>query len=391
MDTSPLLSFWLHTEKQLKRLEDSVNDEIYQLAKSAVMDEIAETNKSPPKEKLVADANTESEPEDSGREGELAQSGKTLNLDESADMRGNGSPKHSQSHPAGQSDIIPSTEMLQKAGSPDVEDIDMDVDMEVEESVPVSSVQVVDASDGKMFRTEPSNHHTDVPPPPGEEWVPPPPSESEDVPPPPPDSYSEPIPPPPENGDFPPSLSSDSLGVPYTVPQSYMQQSADYAIQYNLSYPESNYQYIANAAALDPNTQFYGHIDGSQVSLPLSTIYYETVPGTSEVAPAATSAGEAYYDFNGAAPLFPVISSAESSLHHSGVGSTNYNIPSNSSIVVVPSSRSDDSAEIASSGTASQSTDVTGGSSLLAKGQTKGMIYSSLISNLGFGFCLSQS
>ncbi|XP_010465144.1 PREDICTED: formin-binding protein 4-like isoform X2 [Camelina sativa] len=366
LDTSPLLSFWLHTDKQLKRLEDSVNDEIYQLAKSAVMDEIAETNKSPPREKLVADANTESESEDSGREGEFGQSGKSLHSDESADVSGDGSPKHSQSHPAGQSDITPSTE---KVGSPDVEDIDMDVDMEVEESVPVSYVQVIDASDGKMF-TEPLNLHADVPPPPGEEWIPPPPSESEDVPLPPPDSYSEPIPPPPENGDVPPSLSSNSLGVPYSVPQSYMQQSSDYATQYSLSYPESNYQYIGNAVALDPNTQFYGHVDGSQVSLP-STFYYETVPGTSEVAPAAASASEAYYNFNGAAPLFPVISSGQSSLHHSGVASANYNIPSNSSTVAVPSSRSSDSAEVASLGTASQSTDVTGGSSLLAKGQTK--------------------
>ncbi|XP_010418959.1 PREDICTED: uncharacterized protein LOC104704597 [Camelina sativa] len=251
--------------------------------------------------------------------------------------------------------------------------IDMDVDMEVEESVPVSYVQVIDASDGKMVRTEPSNLQTDVPPPPGDEWIPPPPSESEDVPLPPPDSYSEPIPPPPENGDVPPSLSSDSLGVPYSVPQSYMQQSSDYATQYSLSYPESNYQYIGNAVALDPNTQFYGHghVDGSQVSVPQSTYYYETVPGTSEVAPAAASASEAYYNYNGAAPLFPVISSVQSSLHHSGVASANYNIPSNSSTVAVPSSRSSDSAEIASLGTASQSTDVTGGSSLLAKAQTK--------------------
>ncbi|XP_010487073.1 PREDICTED: formin-binding protein 4-like [Camelina sativa] len=368
LDTSPLLSFWLHTEKQLKRLEDSVNDEIYQLAKSAVMDEIAETNKSPPREKLVADANTESESEDSGREGEFGQSGKSLHSDESADVSGDGSPKHSQSHPAGQSDITPSTE---KVGSPDVEDIDMDVDMEVEESVPVSYVQVIDASDGKMVRTEPSNLQTDVPPPPGEEWIPPPPSESEDVPLPPPDSYSEPIPPPPENGDVPPSLSSDSLGVPYSVPQSYMQQSSDYATQYSLSYPESNYQYIGNAVALDPNTQFYGHVDGSQVSVPQSTYYYETVPGTSEGSPAAASASEAYYNYNGAAPLFPVISSVQSSLYHSGVASANYNIPSNSSTVAVPSSRSSDSAEIASLGTACQSTDVAGGSSLLAKAQTK--------------------
>jgi hypothetical protein len=370
LDTSPLLSFWLHTEKQLKRLEDSVNDEIYQLAKSAVMDE-PETNKSPPKEKLVADANTESESEDSERDGELAQSGKSLHSDESADGSGDGSPKHSPNHPAGQSDIIPSTEMLQKAGSPDVEDVDMDVDMEVEESVPVSSVQVIDASDGKMFsQTEPSNLHTDVPPPPGEEWIPPPPSESEDVPPPPPDSYSEPIPPPPDNGHVASSLSSDSLGVPYTVPQSYMHQSADYATQYNLSYPESNYQYT-NAVTLAPNTQFYGHVDGSQVSLPQSTFYYETVPGTTEVVPAAASAGEAYYDFNGAAPLFPVISSGESSLHHSGVGSANHHIPNNSSTAAVPSSRSNDSTEVGSSATASKSTDVTSGSSLLAKGQTK--------------------
>ncbi|CAA7016329.1 unnamed protein product [Microthlaspi erraticum] len=366
LDTSPLLSFWLHTEKQLKRLEDAVNDEIYELAKSAVMDEIAETNKSSPESKLVADAsNTESEFEDSGRERELAQSGKTLHSDDSADVGGDGSPTHTRGHSVEQSNVTPSDEMLTKAGSSAVEDIDMDVDMEVEEPVPVSSVQVIDASDVKTFsQTEPSDLHTDVPPPPGEEWIPPPPSESEDVPPPPPDSYSEPVPPPPlETGHVPPILSTDSLGISYTVPQSYMQQSTDYAAQYNLSYPESSYQYIAN-------TQFYGHVDGSQVSLPQSTYYYETAPGTSEVTPAAASAVEAYYDFKGAAPLFPVISSAESSLHHSGVGAANFNIPSNSSTAVEPSSRSNDTAEMASMGTATQSTDVTGGSSLLAKGQS---------------------
>uniref|UniRef100_A0A1J3JP89 Formin-binding protein 4 n=1 Tax=Noccaea caerulescens TaxID=107243 RepID=A0A1J3JP89_NOCCA len=374
LDTSPLLSFWLHTEKQLKRLEDGVNDEIYELAKSAVMDEIAETSKSSPESKLVADANnTESEFEDSGRERELAQSGKTLHSEKSADVGGDESPTHTRGHSAEQSDVTPSDEMLAKAGFSVVEDIDMDVDMEVEEPVPVSSVQVIDASDGKTFsQTEPSNLHTEVPPPPGEEWIPPPPSESEDFPPPPPDSYSEPAPPPPlESGHVPPTFSSDSLGISYTVPQSYMQQSADYAAQYSLSYPESNYQYIANATALAPNTQFYGHVDGSQVSLPQSTFYYETAPGTSEVAPAAASAVEAYYDFKGVAPLFPVISSGEPSLHHSGVDSANFNIPSNSSTAVEPSSRSNDSAEMASVGTATQSTDVTGGSSLLAKGQSK--------------------
>ncbi|KFK38660.1 hypothetical protein AALP_AA3G143500 [Arabis alpina] len=373
LDTSPLLSFWLHTEKQLKRLEDSVNDEIYELAKSAVMDEIAETNKSSPEEKLVADANRESDSEDSREEGELAQFGKTLHSDDLADVDGDGSPTHSRGHPAEQSDVTPPGEMLQKASSPGVEEIDMDVDMEVEESVPASSTQATDASDGKVLsQTEQSNLHTDVPPPPGEEWIPPPPSESENVPPPPPDNYSEPIPPPPlENGLVPAPLSSDSLGISYTVPQAYMQQSADYAAQYSLSYPESSYQYVANAAALAPNTQYYGHVDGSQVSLPQSTFYYETVPGISAVVPAAANVVEAYYDIKGAAPLFPVISTVESSLHPSGFGSANYNIPSNYSTAAEPSLKSNDSAEMASLGTASQSIDVTGGSSLLAKGQSK--------------------
>ncbi|ESQ48700.1 hypothetical protein EUTSA_v10020110mg [Eutrema salsugineum] len=373
LETSPLLSFWLHTEKQLKRLEDGVNDEIYELAKSAVMEEIAEPNKSSPKDKLVAEANAEIESEDSRKEGELAQTGKTIHSDESADVGGDGSPSSVRGHQDQQSVGTPSGEMLQKAGSPVVEDIDMDVDMEVEESIPISSVQVIEASDGKMSnQTEPSDFQTDIPPPPGEEWVPPPPSESEDVPPPPPDSYSEPIPPPPlESGHVHPLLSSDSLGVSYTVPQSYMQQSADYAAQYNLPYSESSYQYITNSVALAPSTQFYGHVDGSQVSLPPSAFYYDTVPGASEVTPAAACAGEAYYDFKGAAPLFPVVSSAESLPHPSGVGSANFNIPSNSSIAVEHSSRSNASAEMASLSSASQSTDVTGVSSVLAKGQSK--------------------
>lgn len=353
-DTSPLLSFWLHTEKELKRLEDGVNDEIYELAKSAVMDGIAETNNSSPEEKLVTDDNTASETHDSGREGELAQSGKTLHSDESVD--GDGSPTRSQSHPADKSDNVTPLDEIQKVGSSVVEDVDMDVDMEVEESVSLSPAQVIDASDT-------SNLHADVPLPPGEEWVPPPPSEVEDVPPPPPDSFSEPVPPPPlENDHALPPLSSDSVGVTYTVPQSYIQQSADYAAQYNLSYPESSYQYITNAVA--PNTQFYGQVDGSQVSLPQSAYYYETVPGTSEVAPV-----EAYYNLNGVAPLFPF--SAEASLNHGGVGSASYNIPSDSSKAVEPSSKSNDSAEAASLGIATQSTD---GSSQLAKGQSKGMI-----------------
>ncbi|CDY24199.1 BnaC01g37790D [Brassica napus] len=358
-DTSPLLSFWLHTEKELKRLEDGVNDEIYELAKSAVMDGIAETNNSSPKEKLVTDDNTASETHDSGREGELVQSGKTLHSDESVD--GDGSPTHSQSHPAEKSDNVTPLDEIQKVGSSVVEDVDMDVDMEVEEPVSSSPVQVIDASDGNQ--TEPSNLHADVPPPPGEEWVPPPPSEVEDVPPPPPDSFSEPAPPPPlENDHALPPLSSDSVGVTYTVPQSYIQQPADYAAQYNLTYPESSYQYIANAAA--PNTQFYGQVDGSQVSLPQSAYYYETVPGTSEVAPV-----EAYYNLNGVAPLFPV--SAEASLNHGGAGSANYNIPSDSSKAVEPNSKSNDSGEAASLSSAAQSTDGTGGAPLLAKGQSK--------------------
>ncbi|KAG2317883.1 hypothetical protein Bca52824_021005 [Brassica carinata] len=354
-ETSPLLSFWLHTEKELKRLEDSVNDEIYELAKSAVMDGIADTNKSSPEEKLVTD-----ETEDSGEEGELAQSGKTLHSDDTAVVSGDGSPTHSQSNPAEQCDNVTHLDVIQKAGSSVMEDIDMDVDMEVEEPVPISPAQAIDASDGKMFsQTEPSNLHADVPPPPGEEWVPPPPSEIEDVPPPPPDSFSEPVPPPPpENDHVLPPLSSDSVGVPYTVPQSYIQQPADYAAQYNLSYQESSYQYITA-----PNTQFYGNVDGSQVPLPQSAYYYETVPGTSEVAPV-----EAYYNLNGVAPLFPV--TAEASLNHGGVASANYNIPSDSSKAVEPSSKSNDAAETSLSTTA-QSKDGTGGSSVLAKGQSK--------------------
>ncbi|XP_010542502.1 PREDICTED: formin-binding protein 4 isoform X2 [Tarenaya hassleriana] len=369
-DASSLLLFWLHTEKQLNQLEESINNEIYELAKSAVMDDIAAIDRNSLEEKEKSVDSTGSELEDSGIEGERAHPGKAPNRDE---LAGENVGSHYGRDSVRESDVTDSNEMFEKTCLPVVEDDDLDVDMEVEEFVPP-----FEAPGGEILgQTEQTNLHTDAtgPPPPGEEWTPPPPPpDSEEVPPPPPppDTDNELIPPPPpDDGQVPPAPADKLQGLSYMSCQSYAQQSATH---YDLSYPGSNYQYYGNVVAQTPDNLLYGPVDGSQVSLPQSSFYYGTVSTTSfESAPGTTNGVETYYSFKeGIAPLFPVISSVESSLHHTGVNSINHSVvnvqPTDASAVLETSSTANAKESVSIS---SQSTDAVANSTVSSKGQSK--------------------
>ncbi|KAG5254738.1 formin-binding protein [Salix suchowensis] len=271
---SPLLPFWVHCERRLKQLEDVINNEIYQLAVSAQMD-----------------GDVEATADDSFKEKEKSQ--ENMGENDSHDKGDYGSI-HSSNIPAG------SPSMHLEGGAPvseelngtiheclPAEDIDMDVDMEVEEGefCPASITTVGDTLSAedvgpneKMVQSNPPAEHLSlssgdaltVPPTPDEEWIPPPPPDNDQVPPPPPDSEQSPPPPPdePPECSYPPLPSYPETGQPLP-----------YTEQYNLTYPDLNYQYYGHTVAV-PSCNFYGNTDGSQAAVPHASLYYIPTPST---------------------------------------------------------------------------------------------------------------
>lgn len=193
------------------------------------------------------------------------------------------------------------------------EDVDMDVDMEVEDATSSGNTNAVvelNPTDvAPLDHPIPLNSHSDypslvsedaftVPPPPDEEWIPPPPPDNELIPPPPPDEPPEPSCPPP----------------PF-----YMEigQPLSYSEPYNLSYTNCSFQYNGHSVAHVPGSNLYGHADGSQVSVPGASTYYDAVTNTfADTASVMVHPVQpvAYYELqDGTVPPVPVVSLLTSS------------------------------------------------------------------------------
>ncbi|XP_016439055.1 uncharacterized protein LOC107764989 isoform X2 [Nicotiana tabacum] len=184
------------------------------------------------------------------------------------------------------------------------EEVDMDVDMEVEDAEPSSSLTVGDvlhapnhapldvpslsALQTKLESSVPEQT-PNVLPPPDEDWIPPPPPENEPFPPPPPD---EPL-------DHTHALPSDMESVqPFS---------------YNLAYPGSTFEYYGQTNS-EVASNLYATSDG-QIAVSHQPLYYQ-IPDTYSAAPVAINHVDpiAYYGYqDGALQPVSVVSGTESS------------------------------------------------------------------------------
>lgn len=336
---SSLLPFWEHSERQIKRLEVVVDDQICQFAKYAENEVDTHIKRDKSLESMVdayeADGNEKKvvskveisttvlkDSQGVATNDNIAISGHISSCGYPTTFAGNGSEANSGRVDG--NDL--SDEFTFKPGLHAEEDVDMDVDMEVDDTVPSSNAAAQNPLGNEYFPPQEQSIQPNlpveysslasedgftIPPPPGEEWIPPPPPDNEIIPPPPPppDEPPEPAYPP------PPSYPETAEAVPYTG-------------QYNLSYPDSNFDYYGHTVAEVPSSSFYGLAEGHQVAMPHPPVYYDTVPNVYlENALVMVNPVEpgAYYGVqDGMVPPVAVVSSVESSGLHSGSGPVSY-------------------------------------------------------------------
>ena len=343
-----LLPFWVHSEKQLKRLESVINDEVSKIAKSAHIDEVEATNVSAFSGKGKLQESMGHEPEANGTEtkGVLSTSENPdvpsyvytstvvqkvshkkeplVNAEHGSSLS---SPTRVLRSGAGVGEQVSGAELGDESTHEHkfnaTEDVDMDVDMEVEDTTSSGDTSTLVALNPSDFpplehpiqpnlpTDYPSLASEDgfaVPPPPDEEWIPPPPPDNEHIPPPPPDE-------PPEPSYHPPSYTETGQPLSYTG-------------QYNLSYPDSSFEYHVHSVAQVPSSNLYGHAEGSQVAVPHAPIYYGTDPNTyTQTATVIVNPIQpvAYYELQaGTIPSVPVVSGVESSGFLSEAASVSY-------------------------------------------------------------------
>lgn len=293
---SSLHQFWVYSERQLKRLEDAINIEIYKIAESAVLGD-----------KLQESMMHES---DAYRTENMALFPISDNTHVSPVV--NTSPNVHVESSSGEH--VNGDKLFLNNESNSLEDVDMDVDMEVEDVTSAGNTVVVDESGSKEFAApnqpiqpiQPAEHtiaSDDVftaPPPPDEEWIPPPPPDNEQIPPPPPDEPPEPV--------YPPPPSYPETGPP-----------AAYAEQYNMAYTSSSFEYYGHVATDVASSSFYGHAEGGQVAVPNATVFYNAIPNPYAETPQITAnpiAPVAYYEHLDGVPPAPGTSTSELSQFH---------------------------------------------------------------------------
>ncbi|XP_039014110.1 formin-binding protein 4-like isoform X2 [Hibiscus syriacus] len=323
---SSLTPFWTHCERQLKWLEGVINDKIYQLANSAIMEEAEEAPNSFEEKLNIKEVKCNEVEAD----GALNKSASALNTSQLSingaaltvgfsDVN-NQVPSINAAHMVHVSSFGSPTEHcelddeeISKTGVNDQEEDDMDVDMEVEDAMPPSTVVLRDVPPNILEQLKPSADYSAVPPPPNEEWIPPPP-DTEQIPPPPPNIEQVPPPPP----DEPPE---------YPLPPSHTPLT--YAEQYNLTYSDPGYQYYGHAVNQIPIGGFYGHADGSQIAVAKASLYFQAVPNTySESVSVSVNSVEPviFYDLQGRrASSVPIASGTESFQLHSEMGTISSN------------------------------------------------------------------
>ncbi|CAN1848013.1 hypothetical protein LINPERHAP1_LOCUS38753 [Linum perenne] len=283
---SSLLPFWMHSEGRLKQLEDTINNEIYQLAVSAQLED--DVDKS-----IISCEGMRKNQDGLLPESLLDGPGSckqnaSLHTKESSPIEGaSGSiPFDGHNSPSGK---FPENAMMSAAGnetadlkseSLGIEDVDMDIDMEVDD-VPTNTTPSKNTHHSNSALVEeptPSNlpaesisfmvGESSAIPPPEEEWIPPPPSDTELVPPPPPDDdFVPPLP-----LEEPPDSSYSMLPC-----SGQMGQPMSYTEHYSFPYVDSTFQYYNSAATLPSG---YVHIDGSQAAIPQASLYYGPVSTT---------------------------------------------------------------------------------------------------------------
>lgn len=299
---SSLHQFWVHSERRLKQLEDSISVEFSDVGKHTQIDD-----------KFQESTKQESGAHETGKSVFFS---KSENSDVSTIINTSTIvPKDSDATNAIPTMHASTSEQVNGTATPDelnpkqelnaVEDVDMDVDMEVEDASSAGNTAVTDASGAKEFALlkqaihpiQPPGYTSiapddvfTVPPPPDEEWIPPPPPDNEQIPPPPPDEPPEPM--------YPPPPSYPETGPPA------------YAEQYNSSYPNSSFEYYGHAATEVPSNNFYGQ----------TPVYYGAVPNTYTETPQITVntiTPVAYYELQDVAvPPVPGVSSVETSQIH---------------------------------------------------------------------------
>ncbi|KAK1440190.1 hypothetical protein QVD17_06015 [Tagetes erecta] len=257
---SSLLPFWLHSENQLKSLESSINNEVLKHSQFTNISEVKE-----PEIKCQ------------GNMGESQETAIAANVDPNAGL-------HS------------------------VEDDDMDVDMEVEDTAIHSKdevggqisphvVQSISPTVHEHFDSRGSEQDSDVPLPPNDDWVPPPPPDEEPLPPPPPDE--EPLPPP------PPDEPTEAAFAPPPPSEIQTTQPYSYGEQYSFTYPGSGYEYYGQTNTEISSNGYYVDANGSHIAAAVPNVYY---------APGVNPEPMTYYTLQGGTiPTAPVISGIETS------------------------------------------------------------------------------
>lgn len=262
---SSLLPFWLYSEGKLKQLETAVDGEVCQLSK------LEQTNEIPDTVPLHS----------------VSVKGKTLeSIGEGSGINGSKDrgvvPFLEISHASSAVETLTGVQKDSFAEAPDYnivdgegncKEMDMDVDMDVEDAIPISNTTVADSLGGQYVASleqivQPNLELKDefsAPPPPEEEWIPPPPPDNESIPPPPPPADE----PPPEPSYLP-------------APPPYLEtvQPLSYTQQYNLSYPLSNFEYYGHTTTEVPHNSYYGETKESQIAVSHASLYYEAVPNT---------------------------------------------------------------------------------------------------------------
>ncbi|KAJ8534408.1 hypothetical protein K7X08_016136 [Anisodus acutangulus] len=242
-----LLPFWVHSERKIKLLDSEIN-QLCGLFLSGQQNDVEAGHESHRGSDHVHDAN-----------GERQSSPATSDASEVGEATG----------VTVHEDLTPQT-VLHLA-----EEVDMDVDMEVEDTEPSSSLTAGDPlhapnhapMDGPSLSVQQTKLESSIldqtpsfPPPPDEDWIPPPPPDNEPFPPPPPD---EPL-------DDTHALPSDMESVQ--------------PFPYNLAYPGSTFEYYGQTNP-EVASSLYATSD-CQIAVTHHPLYYQ-IPTTFSVAPVA--------------------------------------------------------------------------------------------------------
>ncbi|XP_073303629.1 uncharacterized protein [Primulina huaijiensis] len=359
---SALLQFWLYTEQQLKRLDAAIDDAIRQYG-SAPIGEYEATVKS--QEAFKVDSNEKKGPCQAAKESNHPDStSEKSHIEDYSDLATTTGLVSSVVNPItgsnteteGKDEIIGlevQSEIISKSVVYCGEEVDMDVDMEVEDTSTSLKSSIGGASGANYDILSHERANLQHPPavhepllqgqmfsvqPPSTSWIhqlslengpcPPPPSDNEPLPPPPPDDYPFPPPPPdePPETSYPPPSHFESV------------HSLPYSEHYVLTYPSSNLDYFGQSNTEISGSTLYSHPEGVQVSASHITPYYEPVSNIYAVTPLVGNPGEpsSYYGLqNGSLNHPSLVSGAavESSRIQSETVLTNRDIDTTCSLV----------------------------------------------------------